>query len=114
MPRPSTIIASCRRTAAIALLIGAALAVSGESCRAGEWMFRRSYFSHALPPGFPPGAPPPYPVPLSRSAYRPAIIATTPGFSVRGGHRFGHVFLGTGGTFDVQTFHHDWFETQPP
>ena len=63
---------------------------------ASDWMFRRSYFSHSLPPEVAAR----YPVPESLSAYRPAIISPYPGFSLQGVTRFNNVVIPSGASLD--------------
>lgn len=80
-----------------------------ESAQAEDWMFRRSYYTHALPQEqierFPP--------PQRRTAYRPAYAGTTPGFGIRGVRRFNRIQLGNGRNADVTIYRQDWFELEP-
>ncbi len=71
------------------------------------WMFRRSYYSHAVPPqaGLP--------LPESRSAYRPAAVHYTPGFAVRGGFRINRIFIRSGQSTDLTVIRQDWFDVRP-
>ena len=93
------------------LIAMAALVCLGEAAgaHAAEWMFRRSYFSHEAVAEAVPG----YPLPYSRSAYRPALTGTTPGFGGRGGFRYNNIVLGTGRTVDITVLHQGWGELQP-
>lgn len=83
-------------------------AVAGPAA-AEDWMFYRSYFSHIGPMAACPG----YPQPYSRSAYRPAVAGTTPGFAVRGGFRSSTIVLGVGPSFDVTVLREGWMERRP-
>jgi hypothetical protein len=77
--------------------------------RAEEWMFRRSYYSHARPPEHIAQFPPPE----RRTAYRPAIAGITPGFAIRGAYRYNRIQLGQGRNADVTIYRQDWFELEP-
>lgn len=59
-------------------------------------MFRRSYFSHPVPPELAYK----YPVPVSLSAYRPAIVGPYPGFAVQSIQRFNNVVIPNGASLD--------------
>jgi hypothetical protein len=93
-----------------AVACGVASLIAGAAeTDAADWMFRRSYFSHHLPPEVAQH----YPRPHSRSAYRPAVAGTTPGVSLRGGYRYNRIFLGSGGSTDTTIYREDWFEFEP-
>ena len=72
-------------------------------------MFRRSYYSHDLPPEFVEQFPPP----ARRTAYRPAFVGTTPGFAIRGVYRYNRIQLGQGRNTDVVIYRQNWFELEP-
>lgn len=91
------------------LCIGAGVCASQNSA-AADMMFRRSYYSHAIPPEMEPFSP----RPVSRSAYRPALVGTTPGFAIRGAHRFNTIYLRSGLSTDVTIIREDWHELTPP
>lgn len=76
------------------------------SASAEDWMFRRSYFSHAYGPGDAN-----HPTPLSRSAYRPPYASAHPHFAIRGGWRFKNYSLpnGSGGT-DTLYYRENFFD----
>jgi hypothetical protein len=76
-----------------------------ESVQAGDWVFRRSYYTHAIPKHLQHQ----YPAPESRSAYRPALIGNTPGFSVQGGYRIQRVFLRAGNSTDLTVTREGWY-----
>ena len=79
-------------------LIAATAVLAGprERCEGAEWMFRRSYFSHAVPPELAER----HPVPASLSAYRPAIVSPYPGFALQGVTRFNNVVIPNGASLD--------------
>ena len=92
-----------RRTLRGMLALAALLAWEG-TAGASDWMYRRSYFSHALPPGVEPG----YPLPVSESAHRPAIVSPYPGFGIQETRRFNTVAIPSGASLDVTIQHgHD-------
>lgn len=66
------------------------------SVQAESWAFRRSYFSHELPPEVAAR----YPQPISRSAYRDPVKNRYPGIYVRGGFRQNYIFQRSGNSFD--------------
>lgn len=76
---------------------------------AGDWMFQRSYYSHDIPPELESR----YPRPISRSAYRRAVLPLTPGFAVRHAHRYNRVYLRSGNSSDVTILRDDWFQVRP-
>lgn len=88
----------------------------------GDWMYRRSWFSHepAMSQEFAaPGAPhgmtslPPHMLPQTRSAYRPAIPQRGPGFSIRGKYRFNFYRLFNGRSYDTTVFREFSIEESP-
>jgi len=79
------------------------------SADAADWMFRRSYYSHKVPPELEAT----YPRPTSRSAYRRPYIRRNAGFSVRGGYRYNRIFLRSGTSTDLTVIREDWFEHRP-
>ena len=100
-------------------LLAAALAggavLHGGAAEGGErWMAAPSYHSHQFGPAplsdpflaGPAGLPA---VPVvgigSRAAYRPAVTADTPGFSVRGAVRINRVQFSVGGSSDATILH---------
>lgn len=93
------------------LLLATAYAVATPAgrCEASDWMFRRSYFSHEIPPELA-GR---YPVPVSYSAYRPAVISPYPGFAVNGARRFNRVLIQSGNSLDYTILRSDSFRIQP-
>lgn len=94
---------------AVVLLAGTIAAMPAERCEASDWVFRRSYFSHEIPPeliGL-------YPVPVSYSAYRPAIVSPYPGMSVNGVRRFNRVLIQNGNSLDYTILRSDSFRIQP-
>ncbi len=94
-------------TLAIALIAGL---VANSSASADEsWMYRRSYFSHVLPPQIQAR----YPVPESRSAYRRPYVNLSPGFGVRGSYRYNPIQIYDGQSTDVEIYRQFWFQTEP-
>ncbi len=90
-------------------LLALAFLLSAETAQAQDWMFRRSYYSHAYPPEYYAQFPPPD----RRTAYRPAFRATTPGFGIRGVYRYNRIQLGQGQNSDITLYRQGWFEVQP-
>ncbi len=81
-----------------------------EDAAAGDWMFRRSYYSHEIPEEVREHMPPP---PPPRSAYRPAMTGYGPGFAVRGGYRWNRITLGRGRNTDTMILRENFFEFRP-
>ncbi len=77
--------------------------------QAEHWMYRRSYYSHQLPPEIQSQ----YPLPLSRTAYRPTFMRSGPGYNVRGGYRIKRFFLRSGNSTDMTIYREDWFDARP-
>ena len=88
----------------LALLAGCAT-----EARAGGWMFRRSYYSHEIPPEKAAD----YPRPQSRSAYRRAITGYGPGAAIRGGYRYKHILMRSGNSTDLTVIRENWFDLLP-
>src|ERR1700680_3172175 len=94
------------RAAAFAVVCGIWLAdVRSATADDQGWMFRRSYFSHVLPPEIQAR----YPVPESRSAYRRPIVNLSPGFGVRGVYRYNPIEIYDGRSTDVTIYRQFWF-----
>ncbi|VAX41169.1 hypothetical protein MNBD_PLANCTO02-726 [hydrothermal vent metagenome] len=91
------------------LLFCVGMLVGENSVSAAEWMFERSYFSHALPPEVQAQ----YPQPVSRSAYRQAARGTTPGFAVRGVSRWKWTTMRSGQSTDTTLYRQDFVERHP-
>ncbi|MCA9117096.1 MAG: hypothetical protein KDA79_18620 [Planctomycetaceae bacterium] len=83
-----------------------AVGLASAEAEAGHWSFRRSYFSHDLPPAVARH----YPAPESRSAYRRPYVHTTPEFSIRGGYRNNFIFMRSGLSTDVTVVREDWYQ----
>lgn len=100
-----------RRQLPVFLLLAAAyvVAVPVERCRSSDWVFRRSYFSHDVPPELAAV----YPTPVSYSAYRPAIVSPYPGFAINGVRRFNRVLIQSGNSLDYTIQRSDSFRIQP-
>lgn len=98
------------RLSAFLLLAAAYVAfVPAGRCSASDWMFQRSYFSHAIPPELADR----YPVPVSYSAYRPAVVSPYPGFAINGVRRFNRVLIQNGNSLDYTILRSDQFRLQP-
>lgn len=98
------------RTLACLLLLSVATVVGmATEAQAEHWMYRRSYYSHQLPPEIQSQ----YPLPLSRTAYRPTFMRSGPGYNVRGGYRIKRFFLRSGNSTDMTIYREDWFEARP-
>jgi hypothetical protein len=85
------------------------VAASTASADDQGWMFRRSYFSHVLPPEIQAR----YPVPESRSAYRRPLVNLNPGFAIRGSYRYNPIEIYDGRSTDVEIYRSFWFQTEP-
>ncbi len=99
-------IAPVRFYALAALLV---LFSAPSDVHASDWIYRRSYHSHDVPPeqsGF-------SSFPQSRSAYRRAYVNTTPGFAVRGGYRFNRILMRDGASTDLTVIRENWFQERP-
>lgn len=97
----------------VTLLVAAglsAIAASPASADDRGWIFRRSYFSHVLPPEIQAR----YPIPESRSAYRLPLVDIYPGVSVQGVQRYNTILLGNGqnGT-DMTIYRQFWLQAKP-
>ena len=93
----------------VALAAAYVIAVPAGGCGASDWMFRRSYFSHEIPPELADR----YPVPMSYSAYRPAVASPYPGFAINGARRFNRVLIQNGNSLDSTILRSDSFRIQP-
>jgi hypothetical protein len=94
----------------VTLLVAAGLSVLAiGSVTAGDdsWVFRRSYFSHILPPDVQAH----YPIPESRSAYRLPLVDVYPGFSVQGVERYNTIIMDHGN--DVMIYRQFWVQAKP-
>jgi hypothetical protein len=99
-----------RLTATLAIVAGlSCCSVSRASADEQGWMFRRSYFSHVLPPQIQAR----YPVPESRSAYRRPYVNLSSGFGVRGVYRYNPIEIYDGQSVDVEIYRQFWFQTEP-
>ena len=77
---------------------------------AGDWMYRRSYYSHEIPEEVAEHLPPP---PPRRTAYRQAMTGYGPGFAVRGAYRWNRITLGRGRNTDTTILRENFFEFRP-
>lgn len=72
---------------------------------AGDWMFRRSYYSHGGQSMLDGELPP------SRSAYREPWVGAHPRFAIRGGWRFNCFTIQNGlGSSDRTFFRENWYD----
>jgi hypothetical protein len=90
--------------AAIVCCIAAGLNESAHRAEAGDWMFRRSYYSHAMGPTALDDAPP------SRSSYNEPWVGAHPRFAIRGGWRFNSYTLQNGSSTDRTFFRENWYD----
>src|SRR5579859_1952128 len=101
---------TARLTATLAVVIGLCHCATGRASADDQgWMFRRSYFSHVLPPEIQAR----YPVPESRSAYRRPLVNLAPGFGVRGSYRYNPIEIFDGRSTDIEIYRQFWFQTEP-
>jgi len=96
----------CLTTAILAL---AWMGPELQRAECADWTFRRSYFSHELPPEVATVTP----QPISRSAYRPAIPNPSPGFSITGGYRWNRVVIQNGASQDFTVLRSDFVKFPP-
>ncbi len=75
--------------------------------QAEDWMYKRSYYSHALPESPPPN----YPLPVSRAGYRVAHYRE--GFGVSTGYRWNNYVLQNGARVDRTLYLEGWVEMLP-
>lgn len=72
---------------------------------AGDWMFKRSYYSHAAAgPGLLDNASP------NRSAVREPWVGAHPRFAIRGGWRFNSYILQNGQGTDRTFIRENWYD----
>ena len=71
---------------------------------AGDWMFRRSYYSHAPVSGLLDDSPP------SRSSYVEPWVGAHPRFAIRGGWRFNSFSLQNGTSTDRTFYRENWYD----
>jgi hypothetical protein len=97
----------------VTLLVTAGLSAFATNRAAADdngWIYRRSYFSHVLPPQIQAR----YPVPESRSAYRLPLVDIYPGVSVQGVQRYNTIILGNGSTgTDTTIYRQYWLQVKP-
>lgn len=93
------------RLIAVFVVIAGVSWLSGEAADAGDWMFRRSYYSHNTGPAATDDAAP------SRTAYREPWAGAHPRFAIRGGWRFNTYVIqnGTNST-DRTFFRENWYD----
>jgi len=108
--RSKEFVSLARLTAMLALVIGLCQLANNRAAADDQgWMFRRSYFSHVLPPEIQAR----YPVPESRSAYRRPLVNLAPGFGVRGSYRYNPIEIFDGRSTDVEIYRQFWIQTEP-
>ena len=96
----------CRLVCMVTALMGGVAGTT--TVEAGDWMFRRSYYSHHIPAEVEAH----YPRPISRSAYRRAVVP--PGFSIRGEYRRNTMILQNRNSTDYRSQRHNWFQFSTP
>ncbi|MBI1313548.1 hypothetical protein GC176_19835 [bacterium] len=84
---------------------------AANTATANDWMFRPSYYSHAIPADMAADAgqlasanDPMFPQPVPRSAYRRAYAQLGPGFALRSNYRFNIYRLRSGQSQDTTYF----------
>jgi len=85
---------------------GIVIGMFASPAQAGNWIFRRSYYSHEIPQQLQYK----YPLPHSRSAYRPAVTGVRPGFAIRGGYRYNRILLRGNGSTDITIIRENWHD----
>ena len=97
----------CRIFGVAALLV----CLTAPWASAGDnWVFRRSYFSHVLPPEVQAR----YPVPESRSAYRLPLMDINPSIAVQGIYRYNTISIYDGaGSYDTTIYGQYWLQAKP-
>jgi hypothetical protein len=96
---------NCRAFAGLSICLSlAGLLAAASLADAGEWMFRRSYYSHTPGPGLLDDSPP------SRSSYSEPWVGAHPRFSIRGGWRFNTFTLQNGQSTDRTFFRENWYD----
>lgn len=85
------------------LLAMATLACESRVASADDWMFRRSYYSHAATPTD-------VGSPRARSAYREPFVGNHPRFAIRGGWRMNSIILNNGSSSDRTFIRENWFD----
>lgn len=76
---------------------------------ANDWIYRRSYYSHGLPPEDAPQ----HPLPHHRSAYRPAYYREAQGFSIRSAYRINNYVIRSGPRTDRTIYQEGYVEFEP-
>lgn len=99
------------RRATVLALFGALVALCARPSLGDDssWIYRRSYFSHNLPPSVQAQ----YPVPESRSAYRIPMVYESPGAGIQGVYRYNPIIMYDGRSSDVTVYRQNWFQLQP-
>jgi hypothetical protein len=80
------------------------VALTAAPAEAGDWMFRRSYYSHAPIPGLLDESPP------SRSNYAEPWTGAHPRLAIRGGWRFNNFTINNGTSTDRTYFRESWYD----
>ncbi len=115
----------CRPLSLLLLLTGVAwLTVPSASGEAGDWMFRRSYYSHDAGPGYNPGwgssHGPGYSREsaagemddwgASRTVNRDPWVGAHPHSAVRSGWRYNSFVIHSGSSTDTTIFRENWYD----
>ena len=77
---------------------------SAAPLHAGDWMFRRSYYTHSAGPGLLDNSPP------SRSSYSEPWVGAHSRFAIRGGWRFNNFTLQNGQSTDQTFMRENWYD----
>ena len=86
--------------------VAGALAVHDDA-RASDWVFQRSYYSHADSPGYTAGI-----APHSRSAYRKSYWHSRQYWSIRSTYRYNPVRIFNGQSYDTTIYRQYSYDVQ--
>ncbi len=94
-----------RLSSSLLILTGLAwLGALAVSAVAGDWMFRRSYYSHDAVSGDLDDSPP------SRSSSREPWVGAHPHVAVRSGYRSNSFMINNGSSTDTTIFRETWYD----
>jgi len=82
-------------------------AATASGVQAEDWIFAKSYFSHADSPGYQYGI-----APQAKSAYRRPYRSPGPRGHIRSGFRINNIRIWNGSNADVQYDREVWYDVQ--